>query len=117
MNVGRTPHGATRDGSVFMMIVVVSSCACLTAGCYAYQSFSVDEREDISPPQCIYKIETTDGDVIECRDDSAGCASITPAGITCVLQDSSVQVIPMTRVSRIYTRKPSTTSTLSLIHI
>jgi hypothetical protein len=56
-----------------------------------------------------------EGDVIECRNDSTGCASLTPGGIRCVLEDSTVQVIPMARVSRIYTRKPSATSTVTSI--
>jgi len=112
---GRTAPGIPGDGKVFMTIVVVSCCACLTAGCYAYNSFSVDDRNDITPPQCIYKIETVDGDVIECRDDSSGCASFTPGGIRCVLEDSTVQEIPLARVSRIYTRRPSPTSTVTSI--
>ncbi len=115
MRLDRSAPGVTRDGKVFVTIVAISCCACLTAGCYAYQSFSVDDRGDIRPPQCIYKIETVDGDVIECRDDSSGCASLIPAGIRCVLEDSTVQVIPMNLVSRIYTRKPSTTSTVTNI--
>lgn len=96
-----------------LLLLMVLSLAC----CNAYHTVTVNERNSIEDPQRIYRVELKDGSFVDFSTDSLRYGRLRESEIFGVIDDGSTQSIPLSEISRIYTKGPSTAATIGNITI
>jgi hypothetical protein len=88
----------------FPTLCVLLAFACSTLSCYSFHRVRVEERQQIKPPQRIYKIQTTGGNVISFASDSLGYAILTDSTLLRHVAGDSIEVIPLSTVKILHTK-------------
>ncbi len=81
------------------------------SGCSSYRAVTAAEAKSVPAEQQIYKIETTNGQVVDFESDPLGHALLKSGGIERLLPDGTVTTIPLNTVKTIYTKETNFLST------
>jgi len=87
-------------------ICVLVAFTFATFGCYSSHRVLVDERQQIKEPQRIYKIQTTEGRIINFESDPKAYAILSDTTVQIYLGSDSTEVIPISSVQMLYTKGP-----------
>jgi ABC-type Fe3+-hydroxamate transport system substrate-binding protein len=93
-------------------VIVTTLFLLFIEGCSSYNSVTSENCDQIASSEIIYKIEKRNGSMIEFSQDSSRQARIQDSVLIGMQTDGSPISIPVTDVSRIYTKHPSTTATI-----
>ena len=75
-----------------------------TFGCSSSHSFLVSQKQQIKEPQKVYRIQTTDGNIVDFESDSLGYAVLSDTTLQRLLPNGTAKTIPLSTVKVLYTK-------------